>query len=276
MRTFALAFASLCLAAACVDTSGGPATTPADTGPTRHYRQTGWLLPSQLRDVGELGVDVDKDANHTLDNALGLVIAMIAEKDVDFQSASDAAFDTGQVVLRHSLRADDLQRDATITWIVYDGAGAEVGRFIGEVTAGRVVAEGENVTVPLPLFPGAPILDLPLVRARVEVDATDTTCVGRLGGAMREADVTATLLPAWSAQLADYMAAHPEAAITSDAMPLYDANGDGAMTADEIRDNAFTQALFQPDLDLDGDGVKDATSVSLGFACEPADFVAAE
>jgi hypothetical protein len=55
---------------------------------------------------------------------------------------------------------------------------------------------------------------------------------------------------------------------------LFDADDNLMLELGEVRDASMIQTLFEPDIDLDGDGSKDALSAALGFVAPLAAFEA--
>jgi hypothetical protein len=194
-------------------------------------------------------------------------------------------------VVLHSLRADDLQNDESVSWRVYEGAASAAPRFdgsdrfqvagvdgdlFGTIAAGRVVAKDGTVNLRVPLFPDQPPVELPLAAARVEVDLQGDRCEGKIGGAILSDDLTRRVLPAIAEQLITHVSLRPEHELSIIVIDLFDANDDGVLTVAEVLADPIVAALTAPDVDMSHDGERDAYSVALGFTCVAASFDAAE
>ena len=115
---------------------------------------------------------------------------------------------------------------------------------------------------------------------------------GRIGGAIRDEDVRATVIPALASSVQATIDAECSSAPPSccpggsngDAyLQLFDTDANCTITAAEIENNALIGARFAPDLDLIDatrdnafaprvDGVNDALSIAIGFTAVGARF----
>ena len=126
-----LLLASLLLAApaaGCMLDDGAPepAQPPTvTTGAYHHFVQTGWVLPASNDDVQALAFDIDGRGDPT-DNQLGAWINALDGLGLDVQLANSEAFDSGAVVVLHSVRADSIENDGSVTWRILDGQIHEV------------------------------------------------------------------------------------------------------------------------------------------------------
>lgn len=86
---------------------------------------------------------------------------------------------------------------------------------------------------------------------------------GRLVGAIPEAEVRSTLMPVM-AKLLDQFLKDPNTDAQTRKMlrQLFDANGDGTISASELINNALIKTFLGGDLDVDGDGKRE---LSVGF-----------
>jgi hypothetical protein len=289
MRALALPALPLLLASACVADSAddGPAPPVVTSGTYHHYTQRLFTLPSNSSEANALGMDLDGD--EIVDNQAGAVIAALSGLGLDVQTASDEALAAGGLVILHSVRADALGEDDSVSWRVMAGAptdapprwdGTDTFRFAGDDGSfvGAIDRRGAEmgwgvIAVPLPFFPDQSPTVLPLANARIRATITDTDCDGRIAGAMLAADIDTTLRR-FARQAITHIERHPEHELARIAYQVFDDNDDGVITVDEMVDDPITQGLFRPDLDLDGNGRDDALSFGFGFSCEAAQFAA--
>jgi hypothetical protein len=258
------------------------------TGTYRHYVQRAWALPATSADALQFGFDFDGD--RLVDNQAGAVIGALAGLGLDVQIASDRALSSGSVVILHSVRADDLARDATVDWRVFTGeplvtpprwdgedvftVAGEEGWFVGPIVDRVARSEWGFVNLPLPFFPDQPALPLPLSAARVDASITTTGCNGTMGGLILRADLRATL-DRFARQAITHIERNAEHEFSRIAYEVFDQNEDGVIAIEEMAGSGLAESLFTPDVDSDGDGEVDAISFGLGFTCEDARFTVA-
>jgi hypothetical protein len=290
MRPLALPLAlPALLAGACITGSGNDAPEPpvVTSGTYHHYAQRLFTLPSSSTEARAFGVDLDGD--DVVDNQAGAVIAALSGLGLDVQTASDEALTNGDLVILHSVRADALTSDDSVAWRVMAGRPTETsprwdgtdtfrvatddGNFVGSIDSRGAEMAWGVVAVPLPFFPDQSPTILPLANAQIRATITDTECDGVMAGAMLAPDIDTTLRR-FARQAITHIERHPEHELARVAYQVFDTNGDGVITVDEMVNDPITQGLFAPDLDLDHDGDDDALSFGLGFSCEAAQFSA--
>src|SRR5688572_18141775 len=104
-------------AAACADDESGP--TPPTSGEYHHYVTTDLRVPLSAELQREYGLDLDNDPSQKPDNQLGSVfVALSSNSDADLQGRIDDALAGGKLVLLHSVRADALAADGSVSWQV--------------------------------------------------------------------------------------------------------------------------------------------------------------
>ncbi|HUQ02967.1 MAG TPA: hypothetical protein VM261_10750 [Kofleriaceae bacterium] len=274
---------------ACLLEGDGPdEPVPPDvtSGTYRHYAQSSWTLPATSEDARRYGFDFDGD--RTIDNQAGAVIAALDNIGLDVQTASDTAITAGELVILHSVRADELTDDGSVSWRVLSGrpttpprwdgtddfiVAGEDGSFVGPIVRQNARLDWGVINVTLPFFPDQAPTILPLADARIDARITDDGCEGTIGGVMLAADIDVTLRR-FAAQAITHIERHPEHELARVAYQVFDTNRDGVITVAEMVSNSITQSLFSPDLDLDGRAGNDALSFGLGFSCEAARFSA--
>lgn len=265
----------------------GPEPPVVTSGTYHHYAQRLFNLPANSTEAFQMGFDLDDDG--TVDNQAGAVIAALGGLGLDVQTASDEALNGGGLVILHSVRADALVDDTSVSWRVMAGVPTEApprwdgtdvlrfagddGRFVGRIGLTSLAEmEWGTVSVPLPFFPDQSPTVLPLANARIRASISDRDCDGVIGGAMLAADIETTLRR-FARQAITHIERHPEHELARVAYQVFDDDGNGVITVDEMVNNSITQSLFAPDLDLDGDGRSDdALSFGFGFSCEEAQF----
>jgi hypothetical protein len=269
------------------------------TGSYRHYVQHELRVPRTSSQSASYAMDVDLDGDP--ENAVGSLLAVLGQNGGDPAAASSAAVTRGDLLHLYSFRADDLVTDQCadvrlftakqVAGPDFSGAGSfEIAgtsslgqRFYGGLAGGRFAGgpPPRSALVQIVLYRDGSVVNLPLWGARLGVMVTENGCDGRIGGGVQPADLDATFVPAYADAYNDIVqAGGPNAAAVRG---VFDKDGDGYISTDEVKTGSVTQALFQPDLDLFdadgnyhpfGDGVKDAISVGLGFGCVKAVFSA--
>ncbi len=272
--------------AACVSDDGteDPLPPVVDSGAYRHFVQTGWTLPNGATEARWFGFDFDADGS--IDNSAGSVVGSLAAIGLDLGGASATAFESGQLVTLHSVRADALVDDGSVSWHVLSGARSSPPRFdgtdqfrvtgsdgelVGAIIGGRADLRWGVVGLAVPFFPDQPPLVMPIAEARIAADLDDDGCAGRIGGVIVTADIETTLLRL-AAQAIVHIERNPTHEFAIAAHSIFDTNNDGRITVDEIAGSSIARSLLQPDVDLDHDNLRDGLSFGLGFDCVPATF----
>ncbi|MBZ0236442.1 MAG: hypothetical protein K8M05_29210 [Deltaproteobacteria bacterium] len=263
-----------------------PAPPVVTTGAYHHYAQRAWLLPSTSDEARAMGYDFDRDGR--ADNQAGDVIAALGRIGLDVATESARAIDDGDVVILHSVRADALGDDASVSWRVLAGAptspprwdgtdvfraAGEDGTFAGAIRNGTALMDWGVVNLPLPFFAEQAPMVLPLAHARISATITADGCTGRIGGVMLASDIENTL-ERFVRQAIRHIERNPDHELARVAYQVFDTDDDGTITVAEMAGSAIAETLFRPDVDTDGDGVDDGLSFGLGFTCEAAQFTA--
>lgn len=300
--------------------TGVDASAQADAGSDagqlperRTYVASDLVTPTNAASANALGLDLDGDG--TVDNAVGQFLASLAAlgSETDANGPTQLAVDQGEIILlfeaeaisftngsldARALRGSDPTpaactnpTDPTTCRQHLAGSGSFTvvapapARLAGELTSGTFdVGPGDDL---LPIaFSAAPTW-LPIAAARIhaDVDATGLTH-GVYAGAIRSADVDATLVPALHAPIAEAVARDCSGGTCTSGsagasyVSFFDADHDGTVTLDEFRTNALIMATLALDLDLfdasgapGTDGSPDALSIGIGFTAVGATFV---
>lgn len=277
---------SALLALGTVSLSACPAedTPPEDKidGAYYHYVGDTLLVPTTPAEAQAYALNLDGDPQGRPDNLLGQLLATLAGQDVSIQDNIDASIMAGKLVILHSLRANSLTTDASVSWQVFlgedlaspppdfSGNGAfEIAAdsptdavITGALAGGRFLGGPSVVTVKIALADNAPPLNLDLIGSRIEADmAPDgTTCSNaRLGGAITQVDINTKVLPSVAMMMNATVAADegcPAACVSDSAktiLELFDTQpegGDGTITPEELIANNLISSILAPDVDL--------------------------
>lgn len=152
----------------------------------------------------------------------------------------------------------------------------------GRITAGVFDGLGGDVQLTFSLF-GTDV-PLRLTGARAHMTAVTTSGFGMstIAGIVSGADLRNALLPALISELMtvidrDCISGPPTCGCApgssgEDAITLFDANADCAVTIAELESSALLSATLAPDMDIDGDGANDALSLGMGMTGVAATF----
>ncbi len=227
MRCVALAL--VLSVAGCLDGSGDgwvPPPVVHPTGPFLHLVTNDLIVATSANEEKQYGLDLDLASPPRPDNSLGHAF-------VDAKPTLGIATNCGvgrSLPLLHSIQAADL-RNGDAGWHVYlakrgalpSFAGAD--RFavdpIGPSFAGHgeaylpgTITDGHFVggpgTMPLELTVGCGhLMRLHLYDAHIEADITESSCTGKLGGAISTAEIETVVVPTAAMLMNDLIATCP-------------------------------------------------------------------
>jgi hypothetical protein len=272
-------------------------------------------LPTTNAEATKLGVKIDEKTGATVDNQLGSVLAALHMYGVAPQIATDDQVDHGSILLLANVKATGLVDAPSAELSFYEGAnpappacdgGSDVdcgkhllgnatfdiaagsptdSKLDGAITSGALKAGPGKVEVSVAFAPATTtLLSLQHARAEVVVTADGFGPGSKIGGAISDADVSASVLPGLHQAVnvvidADCQGNHvpPTCGCTqgshgAELVSAFDANTDCSVTLDEFSSSALTQSLLAPDVDLDGDGSPDALSFGFGVSAVKATF----
>lgn len=320
-----LAFVSAAIGAVAItgcgsDGDGGGETVNPDGTHTQYVADT-ITIPGSAAEATQLGLDLDGD--DVADNALGQNLSILATQGVNLQESVDEAIATASIVLLADVQATALDNATGVGFSVYlgtdqttpaactdpddittcgnhlDGSGSfEVdpsspsdALIVGSILGGGFqTSTVGNVTLQLELVDGEPPIELNLIGARAEFNATATTLSsGKLGGAITEDEARNNILPVIislvQATVAEDCTLGPpdccESGSTGETiLSIFDTDMDCAVSQQEVEDNDLIGTVLSPDVDLldangnfgNGDGVDDSISLGLGFTGVGATF----
>jgi hypothetical protein len=230
------------------------------------------VVPTTATEAREQGFDIDGDSVGRPDNQIGAIVALL---DLDLQTYVDDFMRDGNLILLHSVEALTLDGSSVAGWHMFlgedtpapdfSGGGAfEVSlespreaRLRGDVDAGHVFVDADQMELTFRLGPGEPFLTLHPLKVKIEATITPEGCTqAKIGGAISSWEVNDRIIPAVAAVL--------------------------DIDADALRANPLVQNLIAPDVDLlngemqlapNSDGIDDAVSFGLGMTCTSAVFV---
>jgi len=238
--------------------------SPDPEGSFHHFVGNTLIVPSTSTQTRELALDIDGDANHRPDNAMGGIMAALRQQNVDVQAAVSAAVAAGKLVMLHSLQATDLTQAANAGWRIHlglptaspphfdgsdsfelDPAGPGDDLIGGKIVAGQFDGGPGTATLLLTLGSGPP-LRLHLVAARLHAKVAASGCSeGVLGGAITIAERDTQLIPGFTLMFNAAInddgpdGAHPVACPTDGSACPAALNGD-ATTCDTTRNKCFS------------------------------------
>jgi hypothetical protein len=232
-------------------------------------------FPKDSDEASSYAANVDGTGRH---NALGFLLTLFSTR-YDLDGAVRELVARGEIAHTLELRATSLHDSDGVGVTTSNGRADGLGHFAGRIRGGHLHAE--LGTFPLSVtFPGlGRVFVLPLVGVTLDADVTEAGLSGTLSGGVRKDGIDA-LIAAFHEGMSRIVAdeCQPTCAKGSLAKILvdaFDADHDGALSLGEVRDNALTQGLLWPDLDLyqgttlmpgcDGGSGGDALSVGVAF-----------
>jgi hypothetical protein len=279
----AAAIGALALAG-CGGDDGFKQPEPPDTGDYYHYVQTSLLVPTTPAEQQRYGLDLDGDPQGRPDNRLGGVFSVLSGF-MDMQSQIDEAIEGGSLILLHSIRADDIVSDSSVSWQVYigesesdpdytgggqftiDPAGPKDALVVGRLIGGQFTGGPGTVDVVIPLVEGADPLVVTLIGARIEADITADGCAfnssapPKLGGAITKNDLDTKIMPVVFDMVkttldrdcpygGDGKRVCETGSTGKQIMDIFDPENTGDVTLEMIKENDLIVELLKPDVDL--------------------------
>jgi hypothetical protein len=267
------------------------------TGVEYYFVTNKLLMPTTQEQTQAFALNVDGDAQQTLDNKFGNLLTLLTStvKNIELQSTLDQAVDSGQLVSLHVVKADDALNDPSVSWSILQGQKSQSAPnfdgsdkfaldsvapanlpIVGSLTNGHFAGGPGAAKVQLFLI-GQPI-DVDLIGLRLEADLSAQGCTnGKLGGAVTVEEFRGKVLPPIADGLNLVIKSDQTAATAI--LQAFDSDRNGEVTSQELESNPLLMIAASPDMDLldasgkfnpGQDGVKDAYSVGLGFTCVPA------
>lgn len=288
-------------AVGCGGSSGTGEVTKVDGTNSAKYATASLTLPKNT-----MSVAFDLDGDGTADNKLGAIISGLAAVNLMPQSSADKAVADGTlIILMEETSTDATQQQANNAGVKlslaakvttapkYDGTDTfaidgttSTAQFLGNISAGTFSSNNPatattpvTLTIALPLVDGQAPLLIPVTAGRVTFKrgADGKVTGGQINGALKKEDVDAKVLPA----VAALVTAQVKAPDASAAIKMFDVNGDGVVTVEELKGNALISNFLAPDIQLFENGVykpnpaktvKDSLSLGLGFTAVGATF----
>ena len=282
--------------------TSAPMPTPAEvvmpaTGMEYTFVTNKLLMPTTQEQTQAFALNVDGDAQQTLDNKFGNLLTLLtsAVKNIELQSTLDQAVDSGQLVSLHVVKADDALNDTSVSWSIlqgqktlsapiFDGSDkfaldsvAPVNLpIVGSLTNGHFT--GGPGAAKVQMFLLRQPVDVDLIGLRLEADLSAQGCAnGKLGGAVTVEEFRGKVLPPIADGLNLVIKADQTAATAI--LQAFDSDSNGTIAVQELENNPLLMLAISPDMDLldasgkfnpGQDGVNDSYSVGFGFTCVPA------
>ena len=273
-----------------------PDAPAATTGTYFHYVTNSMKVGSTVAEADSYAFNLDCDPGNMADNAIGHVLAGLSSM-LDTDTSVAASIASGQVILLHSVRADSLTSDPTVSWQVYPGSpttnpvltgggtfsidpsGQTYSPLEGSISGGQYLGGPGKVDLQLGLVAGEPPIDITLAGARIEATCTSTSCTNaKLGGGVSASDMMTKVIPAMAADLNAKIQADGQCSTmctvanacssqSTQILDLFDTNHDCMITAGELESNSLVQAILMPDVDL-LDAAGNPCGCSTGVTCD--------
>lgn len=290
----------------CIDSSGSHHTFVVDS----------ITLPRSAGEASSYGLDLDGDAR--IENRVGgLMSALTAVTPMNIPSLVNDWVADGTLMILIDVQAADMSSAAGVGGRVYAGANANPApcASANDSVCGNHLRGGASMEVDTGIalnavFPGsidqgqfsssivpvAATLDLPelftrpvavdLVASRVQNLSSATNLEGIAAGAITMDEIYSSIYPAVVDVAArDCTGTAPACCVAGSLgeslVDLLDADGNCALTVQEMKSNTFLAAVVSPDLDLldqngnfapNVDGVPDSMSLGAGFTAVNASF----
>jgi hypothetical protein len=267
------------------------------TGVEYYFVTNKLLMPTTQEQTQEFALNVDGDAQQTVDNKFGNLFTLLtsAVKNIELQSRLDQAVNSGQLVSLHVVKADDALNDPGVSWLILQGqktqsapnfdgydkfaldSVAPVNQpIVGSLTNGHFT--GGPGAAKVQIFLLGQLVDVNLIGLRLEADLSAQGCAnGKLGGGVTFEEFRGKVLPPIADGLNLVIKSDQTAAIPI--LQAFDSDSNGTITVQELENNPLLMLAISPDMDLldasgkfnpGQDGVKDSYSVGFGFTCVPA------
>ncbi len=266
-----------------------PLTCDAATS-TRAFRVDAIDVPGNATEADDLGWDLDGDGS--IDNQGGNVISAIDNAiDVDLQGAVDDALNSDLVQIGMTVEtcgAPDFFRVSLVRGLELDRSqeppvltGEEVTTWPSQARDAVPAAATDGLTQ----FPVGQLIhwvaddwidahELVAVVQEISDDEVSGYLVAGLD-ADQTFDVVTRAFQAKVVERQDELGpCTPESCdpVLRDILDIFDTDNNGGVDLEEVRSNTLMQTLLYPDLDLDGDGEKEAYSIGVGFHASRVDL----
>ena len=219
----------------------------------------------------------DMDGDGKPDNRLGQIVSVVGPF-MPFQAELDGAMQKGNVLhllTVYAVSPKDAPQATVRAIMGLDGDEDPLNNLIdranlrtdpasavrvlrGSIRNGRLRVEGQ-LALTAPLGPGILVV-VSTDQAVLEATITPEGLVdGVASGAVAWDRVENELLPPMAKQLSNNL-------VDPTLRDILDTNRDGEITADELLNNFLSGPFLSPDIDLDGDGIKESMSFGVGFS----------
>ncbi|MFZ5786570.1 MAG: hypothetical protein ACOY3Y_09040 [Acidobacteriota bacterium] len=135
------------------------------------------------------------------------------------------------------------------------------------ITAKHIKTQPGSLVAPIPF--GTSTTTVSLSKTVVEADLSSTPISamtkGTICGAIPQTDIDTKLIPQIASDVDATYKSSTTPQATKDAIKILDTNGDGTISAQDLKDNLLLKLLLQADVDTNGDKTNDAMSIAIGF-----------
>lgn len=257
--------------------------------------------------VDKLHFAVDLDGDGHPNNALGLIVGVMNEENLDAQSPVDQAFQSGAQSMILTVRASDpALANAPGAGVAIGEANSVPASLCGALSGGAYQTQPSvapaNLALTLAFLVGA---RAPLTAVQVSfAELADGTLSGQINGALRAEDIGPVIWPPLAELLTKKVKDEPAATISTQILEIFDTGGnddpanpsgcltrsggsacrnewgpdagecavdhDGIVSTCEAGTNSIIKNVIAPDTRLAGlDQPKDALSFGVGFTASP-------
>lgn len=210
----------------------------------------------------------------------------------DFQSNVDAMLKNGTFLLLLELFGKSLTEDPTVGLQAFLGKDKDdppnpannfsgTGEFTidpkspmdlklaGKITGGKLAAGPGSLVIVIPTGGTPPQVNVKQCRIEGTVADNPTSAItnGKLYGLIPWTDVDGKIIPEIQKGVdATYKSPSTPTSTKNLMKSLFDADGNGTITVEEIRNSALLKLILAPDVDSTGGSTPDSMSVGLGFS----------
>jgi hypothetical protein len=136
----------------------------------------------------------------------------------------------------------------------------------GSITAGKIAFGPASMKLQFPIGTGATAKQLDLTLKGVRISGTLASgkiSSGVLVGGISQSDLDGSVLPTVASMMTEFYKSTTDTT-TKQTLKAFDTDGNGTITAAELKSNALIGTLLTPDVDVDNDGNKEL-SLGVGF-----------
>lgn len=238
----------------------------------------------------EYACDIDGTGAKNAFGGIAGALKILPLQGMDFQSMIDSMMKDGDILLLFNLTGMDLVNDSAARlqgFVGEDTDGDATNNFSGtaslkaaatspkdlvfdaKIASSQLITTPGNIVLPIPggATPISMSVAKTIIQAKVSSTPASAMTSGQICGAIPWTEVDQKLLPMIAENVNSTYQAPSTSQTTKDLLKnTFDANKDGTITADEIRNNALLKMFLKADVDTNGDKTVDAMSIGVGFS----------